>query len=56
MSGAKKQDWGDYSPVLRAAFHHEKVTFSRKTNNEYIEIRNLSWLFAYQVHLHKLQD
>lgn len=39
MSGAKKQDWGDYSPVLRAAFHHEKVTFSRKTNNEYIEIK-----------------
>ncbi|MBK7633935.1 MAG: DUF3987 domain-containing protein [Saprospiraceae bacterium] len=39
MSGAKKQDWGDYSPVLRAAFHHEKYAFSRKTNNEYIEIK-----------------
>jgi hypothetical protein len=38
MSGAKKQDWGDYSPSLRKAFHHEKITFTRKTNNEYIEI------------------
>ncbi len=40
MSGAKKQDWGDYSPTLRAAFHHEKITFTRKTNNEYIEIND----------------
>ncbi len=40
MSGAKKQDWGDYSPVLRSAFHHEKITQSRKTNNEYIEIKD----------------
>ena len=38
MSGAKKQDWGDYSPALWAAFHHEKITLTRKTNNEYIEI------------------
>lgn len=38
MSGAKKQDWGDYSPSLRKAFHHEKITFTRKTNNEYIEV------------------
>lgn len=38
MSGAKKQDWGDYSPTLRAAFHHETITFTRKTNDEYIEI------------------
>lgn len=38
MSGAKKQDWGDYSPALRASFHHEKITLTRKTNNEYIEI------------------
>jgi hypothetical protein len=37
MSGAKKQDWGDYSPALQAAFHHEKITLTRKTNNEYIE-------------------
>lgn len=40
MSGAKKQDWGDYSPALRSAFHHEKITLTRKTNNEYIEIND----------------
>ncbi|MCB0536010.1 MAG: DUF3987 domain-containing protein [Bacteroidetes bacterium] len=39
MSGAKKQDWGDYSPVLRSSFQHEKVTLTRKTNNEYVEIK-----------------
>ena len=39
MSGNKKQDWGDYSPILRAAFHHEKISYSRKTNDEYIEIK-----------------
>ena len=38
MSGAKKQDWGDYSPILRSGFHHEKYTYSRKGNDEYIEI------------------
>ena len=38
MSNNKKNDWGDYSTILRAAFHHEKISFSRKTNNEFIEI------------------
>ncbi|MDQ6812428.1 MAG: YfjI family protein [Bacteroidota bacterium] len=38
MSGAKKQDWGDYSPILRAAFHAEEISLSRKTNNELIKI------------------
>jgi hypothetical protein len=38
MSGAKKQDWGDYSPILRAAFHHETVSSTRKTDNQYDEI------------------
>jgi hypothetical protein len=36
MSGANKQDWGDYSPLLRSAFQHESISFSRKNNNEYI--------------------
>ena len=40
MSGAKKQDWGDYSPILRSAFHHEKISISRKTGNEYVEIND----------------
>ena len=38
MSSTKKQDWGDYSTIMRQAFHHEKISLSRKTNNEFIEI------------------
>ena len=38
MSGTKKQDWGDYSAILRSAFHHEKVSVARKTDNLLIEI------------------
>jgi hypothetical protein len=41
MSGAKKQDWGDYSPILRAGFHHETISYTRKQDNQYIEINNL---------------
>ena len=39
MSNAFKQDWGSYSDLMRKAFHHEPITYSRKTNNEYIEIK-----------------
>ena len=35
-----KNDWGSYSDLLRKAFHHEKISISRKTNNEYFEINN----------------
>lgn len=38
VSGANKQDWGNYSPILRCAFHHEKVSVSRKTDNQLTEI------------------
>ena len=40
MSGAKKQDWGDYSTILRSAFHHETVASTRKTENQYDEIND----------------
>ncbi len=33
-----KQEWGSYSDMLRKAFHHERITCSRKTNNEFIEV------------------
>lgn len=33
-----KNDWGSYSDLLRKAFHHEKISVSRKTNNEFLEI------------------
>ncbi len=42
MSGTKRQEWGDYSALLRMAFHHEKYSYSRKTNNEFVEINRPS--------------
>ena len=34
-----KQEWGGYSDMLRKAFHHETISLSRKTNDEYISIK-----------------
>ncbi|MFN5183534.1 MAG: DUF3987 domain-containing protein [Bacteroidota bacterium] len=39
MGNVLKQDWGSYSDLLRKAFHHEHVSYSRKTNKEWIEIK-----------------
>lgn len=33
-----KQEWGSYSDMLRKSFHHERISSSRKTNNEFIEV------------------
>jgi len=38
LVNALKQEWGSYSDLIRKAFHHERVSSSKKTNNEYIEI------------------
>ena len=38
VSGTNKQDWGNYSPILRGGFHHEKISVARKTDNLLIEI------------------
>jgi hypothetical protein len=38
MSNSLKQDWGGYSDLLRKAFQHESISYSRKTNQEYLEI------------------
>ncbi len=35
-----KQDWGNFSDVMRNSFHHETISASRKENNEYVEIKN----------------
>jgi hypothetical protein len=35
-----KNDWGVGTDLLRKAFHHEKISISRKTENEYSEINN----------------
>lgn len=38
MGNSFKQDWGGYSDLLRKAFHHEPVTYSRKANFEFVEV------------------
>jgi hypothetical protein len=35
LSAALKQDWGDFSDVLRKAFHHEPISFLRKTGERF---------------------
>jgi hypothetical protein len=40
MSGTNKQEWGDYSPIMRGAFHNEKISVARKTNKEIIVVEN----------------
>nr|WP_320119745.1 DUF3987 domain-containing protein [uncultured Marinifilum sp.] len=35
-----KQDWGGYSDLLRKVYEHEPITYKRKTNHEYIEIKD----------------
>ncbi|WP_020600605.1 DUF3987 domain-containing protein [Spirosoma panaciterrae] len=35
-----KQDYGNYSDGLRKAFHHEPITYYRRTSKEYCEIEN----------------
>ena len=38
LTSSWKQDWGNYSPILRQGFHGEKISLSRKTNLEFIEV------------------
>lgn len=35
-----KNDWGSYSDMLRKSFHSEKISVSRKTDGEFIEVNN----------------
>ncbi len=35
-----QNDWSSYSPILRAAFHHEPISVVRKENDTFIEIEN----------------
>lgn len=39
MSNTISKEWGSYSDLLRKAFHHEKVSYSRKMNDELIEVK-----------------
>lgn len=46
MGNVLKQDWGGYSDLLRKAFHHEPISYSRKTNKEYVEINKAALAVA----------
>ena len=45
ISGANKQEWGGFSPVLRKNFHHEDISRTRKTDDEFTEISNSRFSF-----------
>ncbi|MCX6214558.1 DUF3987 domain-containing protein [Spirosoma sp.] len=40
LADSVKQDYGNYSDGLRKAFHHESITYYRRTGKEYCEIEN----------------
>ena len=40
LGNVLKQDWGGYSNLLRKAFHHEPISYSRKSNSEFFEIEH----------------
>jgi hypothetical protein len=39
LSESLKQDWGNFSDLLRNAFHHESVNQLRRTNDEDLELQ-----------------
>ncbi|MFV0572844.1 MAG: DUF3987 domain-containing protein [Xanthomarina gelatinilytica] len=39
LSNMLKNDWSNYSDVLRKAFHHEPVSVSRKTDKVFVEVK-----------------
>jgi hypothetical protein len=38
LGNVVKQEWGSYSDMLRKSFHHERLSSSRKGNNEFTEV------------------
>lgn len=40
LSNMLKQDWGDFSDLLRKCYHHETVSISRQTGDRLYEIKN----------------
>lgn len=40
ISNMLKQDWGNFSDILRKAFHHEKISISREVDDKFIEINS----------------
>jgi hypothetical protein len=39
LSKMFKNDWSNYSDILRKAFHHEAMTMARKGDNVFLEVR-----------------
>lgn len=39
MAGALKTEYGDYSNVLCKAFQHERITYTRRKDNEHVDIQ-----------------
>ena len=40
LGNVLKQDWGGYSDLMRKAYHHEAISYSRKSNRDFIEIKH----------------
>ena len=38
LNNSLKQEWGNFSDMLRKAFHHEPISSSRTTKDEHIEV------------------
>lgn len=43
IARAFQSDYGNYSTGLRAAFHHEPITYTRRKDAEHVEIKNPRW-------------
>lgn len=38
LNNSLKQEWGNFSDMLRKAFHHEAISSSRTTKDEFVEV------------------
>lgn len=46
MTNAISMDWGGYSDMLRKSFHHEPISYFRKGDKEFVEIRRPEFSLA----------
>lgn len=43
LTQALKSDYGDYSSGIRKAFHHERISYNRRKENEHVNIAEPRW-------------
>lgn len=43
LAYALKSDYGNFSDGLRKAFHHERISYTRRTDKEHVNISNPKW-------------